>query len=72
MFAPKGTPDVSGQQTAHATSARSRKSDQFKTDDDQSRRQEVDYLDVPDFAKFWDDDAKRVEDAVHSIGRVQG
>ena len=34
--------------------------------------QEVDYLDQPDFAKFWDDDAKRIEDAVRQIGRVQG
>jgi hypothetical protein len=33
---------------------------------------EVAYLDAPDFAKFWDEDAKRVEAAVQSIGRVQG
>jgi tripartite-type tricarboxylate transporter receptor subunit TctC len=33
---------------------------------------EVAYLDAPDFAKFWDADAKRVEAAVHAIGRVQG
>ncbi len=31
---------------------------------------EVAYLDQPDFAKFWDEDAKRVEAAVHAIGRV--
>jgi tripartite-type tricarboxylate transporter receptor subunit TctC len=30
----------------------------------------VAYLDQPEFAKFWDVDAKRVEDAVHSIGKV--
>jgi tripartite-type tricarboxylate transporter receptor subunit TctC len=30
----------------------------------------VAYLDQPDFARFWDEDAKRVEDAVHSIGKV--
>jgi tripartite-type tricarboxylate transporter receptor subunit TctC len=30
----------------------------------------VAYLDQPDFAKFWDEDAKRVEDAVNSIGKV--
>ena len=29
-------------------------------------------LDQPDFAKFWDVDAKRVEAAVQSIGKVQG
>jgi tripartite-type tricarboxylate transporter receptor subunit TctC len=33
---------------------------------------EVAYLDQPEFAKFWDEDAKRVEAAVHAIGRVQG
>jgi tripartite-type tricarboxylate transporter receptor subunit TctC len=30
----------------------------------------VAYLDQPEFAKFWDEDARRVEDAVRSIGRV--
>ena len=30
----------------------------------------VAYLDQPDFAKFWDEDAKRVEEAVRSIGKV--
>jgi len=30
----------------------------------------VAYLDQPEFAKFWDEDAKRVEDAVRSIGKV--
>ena len=34
--------------------------------------QEVAYLDQPDFKTFWDMDAKRVEDAVREIGRVQG
>ena len=33
---------------------------------------EVAYLDAPDFAKFWDADAKLVEQAVASIGKVQG
>jgi len=33
---------------------------------------EVAYLDPAAFAKFWDEDAKRVEAAVHAIGRVQG
>ena len=31
---------------------------------------EVAYLDQADFAKFWDEDAKRVEAAVHAIGKV--
>ena len=29
-------------------------------------------MDQPEFAKFWEADAKREEDAVKSIGRVQG
>jgi tripartite-type tricarboxylate transporter receptor subunit TctC len=33
---------------------------------------ELAYLDAPDFAKFWSEDAKRVELAVEAIGRVQG
>ncbi len=31
---------------------------------------EVAYLDQPEFARFWDEDAKRVEAAVQAIGRV--
>ena len=34
--------------------------------------QDVAYLDQPDFAKFWEADAKRVEQAVQSIGKVEG
>jgi hypothetical protein len=30
----------------------------------------VAYLDQPEFAKFWDEDAKRVEEAVRAIGKV--
>jgi len=33
---------------------------------------ELAYMDEPEFAKFWDADAKRVVDAVDEIGRVQG
>lgn len=32
--------------------------------------QQVAYLDAPDFKKFWDADAKRVEDAVRTIGKI--
>ena len=32
--------------------------------------QDLGYLDQPEFAKFWDEDAKRVEAAVHAIGKV--
>ena len=35
--------------------------------------QDVAYMDQPEFEAFWDTDAtKRVEAAVHSIGKVQG
>lgn len=34
--------------------------------------QELAYMDQPEFAKFWAADAKRQEDAINSIGRVQG
>ena len=33
--------------------------------------QDVDYLDAPEFAKFWDADAARIEGG-SEIGRVQG
>jgi tripartite-type tricarboxylate transporter receptor subunit TctC len=34
--------------------------------------QDVDYLDQAEFREFWDEDAKRVEGAVRSIGRADG
>ena len=34
--------------------------------------QELDYMDQPEFAKYWAEDAKKVKDAVDAIGRVQG
>jgi tripartite-type tricarboxylate transporter receptor subunit TctC len=34
--------------------------------------QELGYQDQPEFAKFWDADAARIEAAVREIGRVQG
>jgi tripartite-type tricarboxylate transporter receptor subunit TctC len=33
---------------------------------------EPSYLPAADFAKFWDEDAKRSADAVHQIGKVEG
>ena len=68
LFAPKGTPEaviarlreVSKEAVATA---------QFKTAID-NIGDVVAYLDQPEFAKFWDEDAKRVEAAVHSIGKV--
>jgi tripartite-type tricarboxylate transporter receptor subunit TctC len=70
MFAPKGTPanittylrDALNK-TAHA--------DQFKTAL-ANLGQELDYMDQPEFQKFWDADAKRIEDAVRAIGKQEG
>ncbi len=70
MFAPKGTPPnvitylrASLDKAAHT--------EVFKTAM-ANLGQDVDYLDQPEFAKFWDADAKRIEDAIIAIGRVQG
>jgi tripartite-type tricarboxylate transporter receptor subunit TctC len=70
MFAPKGTPEavVSSLRTSLDKAAHT---DQFKTAI-ANLGQELGYLDQADFAKFWDADAARIEDAVRAIGRVQG
>lgn len=70
LFAPKGTPDA----VIAKLRAETKKvvtGEQFKTAM-ANIGDEVAYLDAPDFAKFWDEDAKRVEQAVQSIGRVPG
>jgi tripartite-type tricarboxylate transporter receptor subunit TctC len=70
MFTPKGTPEgiVSSLRQSVAKAAQT---DIFKTAMS-NLGQEPAYLDQPEFAKFWDADAKRVEDAINAIGRVQG
>jgi tripartite-type tricarboxylate transporter receptor subunit TctC len=69
-FAPKGTPDnvVTFMRGALKKAA---DAEQFKTAMS-NLGQDVDYLDQAEFAKFWDADATRIEDAVRAIGRVQG
>ncbi len=70
LFAPKGTPP------AIITTWRevSRKA----ADDDKFKQamanlgQDVAYLDQAEFKAFWDADARRVEDAVRSIGKIDG
>jgi tripartite-type tricarboxylate transporter receptor subunit TctC len=70
LFAPKGTPepiitklrDVSRQAAA---------TDQFKQVMN-NLGQEVAYMDQAEFKTFWDADAKRVEDAVRTVGKVEG
>jgi tripartite-type tricarboxylate transporter receptor subunit TctC len=68
LFAPKGTP---GNAIARlrAESRKAVATEQFGKAI-QAVGDVVAYLDQPDFAKFWDEDAKRVEDAVRSIGKV--
>jgi tripartite-type tricarboxylate transporter receptor subunit TctC len=70
LFAPKGT----GANVITRLRDETRKAvatDQFKAAI-HNIGDEVAYLDQPEFAKFWDQDAKRVEAAVQSIGKVQG
>src|SRR4029078_4687622 len=68
LFAPKGTPDAAVTRLREAT-REAVATPQFKSTI-AGIGDEVAYLDQPDFAKFWDEDAKRVESAVHSIGKV--
>lgn len=70
LFAPKGTPDnvIAFMRDACNKAAHT---DVFKTAIT-NLGQELGYLDQPDFAKFWDADAARIEAAVKTIGRVQG
>jgi tripartite-type tricarboxylate transporter receptor subunit TctC len=68
LFAPKGTPAA----IINKLREESRKvvaTEQFKKAID-NIGDVVAYLDQPEFAKFWDADAKRVEAAVQAIGKV--
>ena len=70
IFTPKGTPDpiIAKLREALKTAAHS---EQFTRTLD-NLGQELAYLDMPEFAKFWAEDTKRQEDAINQIGRVQG
>jgi tripartite-type tricarboxylate transporter receptor subunit TctC len=68
LFAPKGTPDAVVSKIRQET-GKAVETEQFKKAI-QNIGDVVAYLDQPDFAKFWDEDAKRVEAAVQSIGKV--
>jgi tripartite-type tricarboxylate transporter receptor subunit TctC len=70
MFAPKGTPQTVITYLRNVLK-QAALSEQFKTSM-ANLGQDVEYLDQPEFAKFWDADATRIEDAVREIGRVQG
>jgi len=68
MFAPKGTPENVITYLREALN-KAAHTDQYKTALT-NLGQELDYMDQADFAKFWAADAKRIEDAVRQIGRV--
>jgi tripartite-type tricarboxylate transporter receptor subunit TctC len=70
MFAPKGTPAavITTLREASKKAAADEKFKQAMT----NLGQDVAYLDQPEFKAFWDADAKRVEEAVRSIGKIEG
>jgi tripartite-type tricarboxylate transporter receptor subunit TctC len=70
VFAPKGTPDPVIT-TLRETFNKAAHTDQFKAAL-VNLGQDLAYLDQPDFAKFWDADAKRIQEAVREIGKVEG
>lgn len=70
LFAPKGTPDVIVAKLREETK-KAAATEQFKQAMT-NLGQEVAYLDQPEFKAFWDSDAKRVEEAVRAVGKVEG
>ena len=70
IFAPKGTPADAVKALREALDKASH-TDSFKATL-ANVGLELDYMDEPEFAKFWAGDAKHVVDAVDLIGRVQG
>jgi tripartite-type tricarboxylate transporter receptor subunit TctC len=70
LFAPKGTPDNVISYLRQVVSAAAH-GDQFKSAL-ANLGQELDYMDLPEFAAFWAADTDRIEAAIRSIGRVQG
>jgi tripartite-type tricarboxylate transporter receptor subunit TctC len=70
FFAPKGTPEAIIKKLREETRT-AVNSEKFKTAIG-NLGDTVHYMDQPEFAKFWDEDARRVEAAVKSIGKVEG
>jgi tripartite-type tricarboxylate transporter receptor subunit TctC len=70
LFAPKGTPAPII--TTLREAANKAAADEKFVAAMKNLGQDVAYLDQAEFKAFWDADAKRVEDAVRQIGRVQG
>jgi tripartite-type tricarboxylate transporter receptor subunit TctC len=67
IFAPKGTPPAIVT-TLRAAIGKAVAADQFRTAVGNAGL-ELDYLDGPEFQKFWDIDGKRTDEAVIAIGR---
>jgi tripartite-type tricarboxylate transporter receptor subunit TctC len=70
LFAPKGTPDSVVGKLREAINTAAHSKEFLGTLDNLG--QELAYMDQPEFAKFWAADAKKMEEAINSIGRVQG
>ena len=70
LFAPKGTPDAVVAKLREALNTAAHSKEFLATLD--KLGQDLAYLDQPDFARFWAADAKIMEDAINTIGRVQG
>jgi tripartite-type tricarboxylate transporter receptor subunit TctC len=70
IFAPKGTPTPIIN-TLREGIKKAAHSKEF-LDTLEKLGQELAYMDQPEFTTFWATDAKRQEDAINSIGRVQG
>jgi tripartite-type tricarboxylate transporter receptor subunit TctC len=70
IFAPKGTPTTIIN-TLREGIKKAAHSKEF-IDTLEKLGQELAYMDQPEFATFWATDARRQEDAINSIGRVQG
>jgi tripartite-type tricarboxylate transporter receptor subunit TctC len=70
MFAIKGTPEPIVT-SLRASIDKAAHSDLYLTSLN-NLGQELDYMDQAEFAKFWENDAKRIEDAIRQIGRVEG
>jgi tripartite-type tricarboxylate transporter receptor subunit TctC len=70
MFAPKATPQPVVTYLRNLLK-QGAEHEQFKTAM-ANLGLDIEYMDQPEFAKFWDEDAARIEDAVRDIGRVQG
>lgn len=68
VFGVKGTPEPAIKTMGEAIN-KAAHTEQFKTALT-NLGQELGYLNQAEFAKFWADDSKRIEDAVRSIGRV--